>query len=94
MKSLSGDHMRRATGRAYIRDVSQLDLQLGLGRLGLWSHSHGDDLGVHHGVIPGRRKSENGLNFYWFNDLITDKWCNIDFFPLEPGLAIEFRVFI
>lgn len=44
---------------AYIRVVSQLDLQLGLRRLGLGTHCHGDDLGVHHGVIPGGRESRN-----------------------------------
>lgn len=68
----SQEHMKCATGGAYIRDVSQLDLQLGLRGLGLGSHCHGDDLGVHNRVIPGRRKSENCLNFGWFNDFNTD----------------------
>lgn len=50
----SEEHVKCVAGRAYIRDVSQLDLQLGLCRLGLWSHSHGNDLGVYDGVISGR----------------------------------------
>lgn len=78
MKTLSGkqrrsqEHVKCVTGRAYIRDVSQLDLQLGLRGLGLRSHCHGDDLGVHDRVIPARRKSENCLSFGWLNDFNTD----------------------
>lgn len=49
MKSVKGTN-------AYIRDVSQLDLQLGLCGLGLGSHRHGDDLGVDDRVIPGEKK--------------------------------------
>lgn len=78
MKTLSGERrrsqeqMKCVTGSAYIADVSQLDLQLGLRGLGLGSHCHGDDLGVHHRVIPGRRKSESCLNIGWFNDFNAD----------------------
>lgn len=62
MKTLSGERRQKKNtwrarrGRAYIRDVSQLDLQLGLCGLGLGSHRHGDDLGVDDRVIPGEKK--------------------------------------
>lgn len=37
---------------AYICQVSQFNLQVGLSRLGLRSHGHGNNLGVHNGVVP------------------------------------------
>lgn len=39
-------------GVSYICQVSQFDLQPGLGHLGLGPHGHGDHLGVHHRMIP------------------------------------------
>lgn len=43
-------------GAAYIGQVSQFNLQAGLGRLGLGSHSHGNHLGVHNCMIPETNK--------------------------------------
>lgn len=37
---------------AYICQVSQFNLQVGLSGLGLGSHSHSYDLGVHNCVVP------------------------------------------
>lgn len=78
------EHVKCVTWDAYIRDVSQLDLQLRLCRLGLGSHCHGDDLGVNHGVIPAGGKWENVLKFWRFDGLIPDK-CIIVQYRLSPA---------
>lgn len=55
---------------AYICQVSQLNLQVGVGGLGLRSHSHSDDLGVHNCVVP-ELKTE--IHFH-FSLLLSNPW--------------------
>lgn len=46
---------------SYVCQVSQFDLQPGLGHLGLGPHRHGDHLGVHHCVVP-EAETERKIN--------------------------------
>lgn len=50
--SVTRDSKRQHGCGAYVCQVSQLDLQVGLSCLGLGSHSHSNDLGVHNCVVP------------------------------------------
>lgn len=80
---------------AYIRVVSQLDLQLGLRDLGLGSHCHGDDLGVHHRVIPGGRKvrkSASAFGELHYRQMVSYRLSPVEG-PLRSFSAAENDVF-
>lgn len=61
------DSEKQTDRGAYICQVSQLNLHMGLGCLGLRPHSHSNNLGVHNCVVPESNREAQKEKIDWLD---------------------------